>query len=286
MKSYLGGLLDNLLDWYGKSELDGVIRLLRRQSSRGERLDCCYEGKPPSRIRNGTYSNGDLFELKFMVNSQDIEVQGLLADSGQLTLTATLGEPSEPLRPKWGCWWNSYENTSGDLWGSWDFQDSEVFLISDGLRKGQKAAEASVKAAETIEKNGEKPVAVLFELIHEKLESTRGAVMLLGRLPAGENCFQYCSVGDIKAWKIGDRTREELLSFNGTVGYNDPTIQVRSVSLEGVNHFVLHTDGVDRPRKSFFNSTFRAASPTTNAARLLSEFGREDDDALIGVIEV
>ncbi len=281
--SQLETFVETLRTWYGTGADGGSLRFLHSQSAHCQRLDCWYQNTLPAWYDRTVPETTRLDESELEEFDEDASVEVVSEASGNvITLTAMLSGATR--KPKWGCWWNSLETVSGDLWGYWSFEEAEVFLISDGLGHGEKAAESSRKAADVIEENGDQPVDFCLKKMHRKLQSTRGAVAFLGRIPVGSDTLQFCSIGDIFAKVIDESSGKGLVSFNGTLGYGDPHINVRTLSLKNVSHLVLQTDGVEPASGSFYDPTFRDSSPVMNAARLLSTSASDNDDALVGIV--
>jgi hypothetical protein len=287
LKFRFANFVDKLRDWYGDGVDNGTFRFSVSQTSDGHRLDCWYQNKSPAWFAPTSQETTRLSTTQLEVfRESDVFVEGISTASGEfLTLTAVL-TTRPPTAPKWGCWWNSLGTVCGDLWGFWSFDEADTFLISDGLGHGENAAEASRRAAESIEEKGDEPVDVHLKAIHKKLQTTRGAVLFLGRIPVESNNLEFCSIGNIFVKVIGGITGKGLVSFNGTVGFGDPHIEVQSLSLDDVTQLVLHTDGVEPSTSSFYSEPFRESSPVMNAARVLSAFGKGNDDALVGVVDL
>lgn len=285
LESQLMNFLEKVRQWYDGKVENGRLRLSLNPSSDGQILDFWYQGAPPDQIEMTT----DTIRIKDsnlkILRDDKRFVEGIRTASGDFSLTARLTNNENLKSPKWGSWCDSLESVSGDLWGYWHFGEADVFMISDGLGHGKNAAEASRRAASIIEEQGDKPLDAQLELIHKKLQATRGAVIFLGRLPHDSDTLEYCSIGNISVRVIGETVGKSLVSFNGTVGFGELHAEVLTLDLEVVNQIILHTDGVEQSSNGFYDSVFRDSSPVLNAARLLKNFRKGSDDALVGVID-
>lgn len=261
---------------------EGTWRFRLEKDGCWERLCCSYVGEV-RRASMQFYQNG----REGMLGSERFPVEFQLEPSGRFYLTAELHNSFAFTRKQSGTWVSSVGSQCGDLWKYWSFRQSDVFLVCDGLGHGEAATRASLKAADVLEETGDRPVVTLVEQLHEGLQSTRGAVVFVGRIPRNKNRLEYCSVGNIDGQLLGNKKNKSLISLNGTVGHTTlPELRSYTKSLDGVEKLVLHTDGIQSPDSDYYDETFRRSGPEMNALRLLSSHRRETDDALASVVEL
>ncbi|MEU3980974.1 ATP-binding SpoIIE family protein phosphatase [Streptomyces sp. NPDC026672] len=178
----------------------------------------------------------------------------------------------------------SGEEVCGDTWAvrgvPGDTHEDTVVLalMCDGLGHGPQAARAG-EAARTAfrETTATGPQGVLVDL-HRALRATRGAAVAVARVDAEEGTVDFCGVGNISAFLVGD-TRTALLSSPGIVGHQLPRLRSARHRLERGSVLVMHSDGLsDRWAPADFPGLFgRGASVI--GAQLLQQTGVRRDDA-------
>lgn len=170
----------------------------------------------------------------------------------------------------------------GDMHVVQPFAGGVLYGVIDGLGHGHDAHAAAMVAAETLRKNAHKSLVELIELCHEQLRSTRGAVMSLATLTA--NACTWIGVGNVDGVLVRltqQPQRTTLLQRGGVVGYRLPTLRVSSLPILPGDTLVFATDGIDNAYGQAVNP---ALLPEQMAARILQQFGKASDDALVLVV--
>jgi hypothetical protein len=159
-----------------------------------------------------------------------------------------------------------------------------LFGVIDGLGHGAAAATAATSAADVIDGAAQEPLDVLFGLCHRQLADTRGAAMTLARIDFGSGTLQWMGVGNVAADLLarspsGIETRSSARLAGGIVGYQIPGIMPpERITIRPGHLLVIASDGIGDGHLEGVDFTASAASI---AERILHEYGRQTDDALV-----
>lgn len=179
------------------------------------------------------------------------------------------------------------ESDSGDRHLVMEPPGGLLMAVVDGAGHGPEAATAAELAVQTLAKAAASgiPLVDLVRLCHDRLRGTRGGVMSLGLIQAQDNSLEWLGIGNVEgavfkavSGKIGPA---RLLLRNGVVGMWLPPLKPYTLSLASGDMVILVTDGID--------IRFMEQLPPTNDPQILAEsivsnFGRQDDDALALVV--
>jgi phosphoserine phosphatase RsbX len=175
------------------------------------------------------------------------------------------------------------EIESGDHYIVRILADCTYVAVIDGLGHGPEAAKAARQAAHILEACTDQDIASLTRRCHEALLSTRGAVIGFALFMAGTGAMQWLGVGNIAGVVLHARSSagpstKTLVSRGGTVGYRLPSLAVSTVPIGRDDLVILATDGI----RSNFADRLRAGTPMRKIAdQIMSEFGKQSDDALV-----
>ena len=112
---------------------------------------------------------------------------------------------------------------------------------------------------------------------------TRGAVMTLALFDALEETMTWLGVGNVegilmRATPNVTPSRESVLLRGGVVGYQLPVLRASVIPVTRGDTLILATDGV---RTGFSTALNLSQSPQKIADQILSQYGKETDDALV-----
>jgi hypothetical protein len=165
--------------------------------------------------------------------------------------------------------------------------DEDVVLVAavDGLGHGPHAREAAQAAVESLRRDPWDDVVSLTERCHEALRATRGAAIGLAVFRAG-GTVTWLGVGNITgrlvtAGGLSAPARKWLGSQSGIAGDDDlPPLNPAAIPVRRGDVLILATDGID---DSFGDTVAVSGTCEEIADRVLREFGRATDDALVVV---
>ncbi|ETZ49082.1 SpoIIE family protein phosphatase [Mycobacterium avium subsp. hominissuis] len=177
------------------------------------------------------------------------------------------------------------EYTSGDRGIAVDIDgEAALFALVDGLGHGPPAAEAALRAVDTVTAAGAEPIEVLIQLCHRALEGTRGVAMTLARIDFAANTLTWAGVGNVTAHLVakaptGTEVRSSARLAGGIVGYRIPEIRpAQVVSIRPGDLLVMRTDGII---DDYLDHIDFAAPALAIAEGLLGKDAKETDDAMV-----
>jgi len=164
--------------------------------------------------------------------------------------------------------------------------DSALVVVVDGLGHGPQAAAAARQAVAFLAEADQVPLLVALRHCHERLRSTRGAVLSLGRIDASEGTLTWVGVGNVMGVLLRPAWRETahldtLLLRRGVVGRHLPALHAATVPIRSGDVLVMATDGIDR---SFTGAVAISGSPQQVADQILARHRTNLDDALVAVV--
>jgi negative regulator of sigma-B (phosphoserine phosphatase) len=174
------------------------------------------------------------------------------------------------------------ETECGDLPLVKHFPEGLLVAVVDGLGHGPHAAAAARAALEVLEGHAGEPPVSLVCRCHERLRSTRGAVMSLASFDASRSTMSWISVGNAAGVLLHQEhavtKREFLLLRAGVVGFELPTLYAPSLRVMAGDLLIFATDGI---RSGFADHVNPSDPPQRIADRILARYTRGTDDALV-----
>jgi len=178
--------------------------------------------------------------------------------------------------------------SSGDLEVVDVHPGGALLAVIDGIGHGDPAAFAAENARLTIRSHvRDSPVAVL-RRCHEELRHTRGVVMSVAVIDFEHGTLNWLGVGNVRgvlyrATDRADAPPEELLLRPGVVGVKLPALRETVTPVGRSDTLILATDGI---RSEFSDKLTPSGEPRTLAQRILADYGRPTDDALVLVAQL
>jgi phosphoserine phosphatase RsbX len=182
---------------------------------------------------------------------------------------------------EWGAAGRALAGQSGDLHLVVPFSGGALVALIDGLGHGAAAADAALTAAPVLEAHASESVLSLIERCHERLRTTRGAVMSLASFSVHHASMTWIGVGNVggillRSGHTPERRDEALAARGGVVGFQLPPLRARSVTVCSGDTLIMTTDGI---RDAFTTGTLFEQSPQEIAESILARFARPFDDA-------
>jgi serine phosphatase RsbU (regulator of sigma subunit) len=177
---------------------------------------------------------------------------------------------------------------SGDQYLVARFPEGLLVAVVDGLGHGPEAYSAAKAATTSLAQCAGQPLPDMLGSCHEALKKTRGAALSLGLFHTDRAALSWLGVGNVEAWLIradgGLATGtavESLLLRAGVVGYRLPPLRMSTLPLFAGDTLILATDGIKglQPR-----TLAPQAEPQELAQSILSQHGKNNDDALVVVV--
>ena len=175
------------------------------------------------------------------------------------------------------------EAVSGDVCVTAPCAGGLLLAAIDGLGHGHRAAEAARRAADIMQASPEDPLDVMVTRCHRALRGTRGVAMTVAFVHR-DGRLRWLGVGNVEA--VVSRTsagrgalRDSIMLLSGVVGQQIPALRPAETALSCGDMLVLATDGI---RSTFLEAlTPRADTAARTARRILAEYGKQTDDALV-----
>lgn len=172
---------------------------------------------------------------------------------------------------------------SGDLHAVVACPNGTLIAVADGLGHGPEATLAARVAVETLTAEAHLPLLRLMARCHEALVKTRGVALCLASLNRHEESMTWLSVGNVagvlmRPGQTGACEREHVLMRNGVVGARLPPLRATTLALRPQDLLIFATDGL---REGFDKDVRIDAPPQVTADRILGQYGRATDDALV-----
>ena len=180
------------------------------------------------------------------------------------------------------------EEQSGDLHLVSCDENRVLIAAIDGIGHGSEAAAAAKAAASVLLVNPHEPVVSLVELCHERIRETRGVAMSIAEVDMAEHLMTWVGVGNVqgvlhRAGGADGPVRERLLLRPGVVGSRLPALQASVLTVCPQDTLVFVTDGI---RTGFSETLTALESPQRAAERIIEQFKKGSDDALVLVVRL
>jgi anti-sigma regulatory factor (Ser/Thr protein kinase) len=172
------------------------------------------------------------------------------------------------------------ESISGDAFAFRDAAGRRQVLMCDGLGHGGLAAAASQEAVRAFAEAPPSPPAAVVELLHRRLNHTRGAALAVAELDADAGLVRYAGLGNISGTVLSPGgTRRGMVSLPGIAGHQRRQIREYDYPIAPDGIVLMHSDGVvDRWNAQDYPGLL-SHSPTVIAATVLRDAGIRRDDA-------
>lgn len=173
------------------------------------------------------------------------------------------------------------QTVSGDLHLVEPFANGVLVAVVDGLGHGLDASVAARAAVTTLKTHAGLSVLDLIRLCHEALHGTRSVVMSLASFDAVNATMTWLGVGNVEGVLLpreADTPAESVLLRGGVVGYHLPPLRASVVPVHPGDTLIFATDGI---RSDFRARPAGNETPQQLADRLLAQFNRGNDDALV-----
>jgi len=204
------------------------------------------------------------------------------------TMSSAVRSPSGTELAEWGVATRALEagTQSGDRHAVVPYPGGLLAAVADGLGHGDEAAAAAKIAIRTLEASPTESITSLVQRCHQVLQGTRGAAITLASLNATDGTLSWLGIGNVEGILLcadpqADPRKIGIMAHSGVVGYRIPRMRVSVLPLERGDTLILATDGI---RSGFTDALAPEQPPQRNADRILQEYGKSIDDALVLVV--
>lgn len=153
----------------------------------------------------------------------------------------------------------------------------------DGIGHGEEAGVAAKAAVSVLKTRADEQVISLVQKCHENLRMTRGVVLSLASIDPLHGMMTWIGVGNVQGalMRTGASkgiVEQELLLRAGVVGSQLPPLQAAVLPMAEGDTLIFATDGV---KSEFVKSLSALEAPQRAADRILEQYCRGNDDALV-----
>lgn len=173
------------------------------------------------------------------------------------------------------------ETDNGDAYFIRRRAGHQMLAVVDGLGHGAGARAAADAALEVLAAWQGEPLEEVFRRTHERLRSTRGAVMGVCIVDTPGNSFHYAGVGNIEVRVFGAHTPVRAISTNGTLGARLGNLRVWSFDWKEGATIVMTSDGISARWDIEDYPALLAKSPQLLAGVIARDYSRDSDDATV-----
>lgn len=175
------------------------------------------------------------------------------------------------------------ETECGDAWMRACEGATCRVMVADGLGHGPAAAEAAHAALQALLDHLEDPLIEVMRSAHQLLRATRGAAVALAEFDAEEEIVRFAGVGNITAFVVDSGRTQNMVSLNGTLGAQLPTLREFTYPCPVGAVVVFHSDGLTSQARQIELSGLAGRDPAVIAGLLYRDFKRGRDDATVVV---
>lgn len=179
------------------------------------------------------------------------------------------------------------EEASGDAWTVIREVDRCLVMVADGLGHGMLAAEAGQAAIRSLQEHPDRSPKAILEAAHRQLRNTRGAAVAIAEINLQQQTVRFAGVGNIAALQVSlaaPQTRQNWVSFNGTVGHEVRKIQEYTYPWLTDGVMVMHSDGLGTQWRLDQYPGLLSKHPSLIAGVLYRDFHRGRDDVTVVVL--
>jgi negative regulator of sigma-B (phosphoserine phosphatase) len=162
-------------------------------------------------------------------------------------------------------------------------QSGILIAAIDGIGHGEEAGVAAKAAVSLLKARANEQVISLVQKCHENLRMTRGVVLSLASIDPLHGMMTWIGVGNVqgalmRAGASKGIVQQELLLRAGVVGSQLPALQAAVLPIAQGDSVIFATDGI---RNEFVKSLSALEAPQRAADRILEQYCRGNDDALV-----
>lgn len=176
------------------------------------------------------------------------------------------------------------EEVSGDAWDIQSSGDRHLIVVADGLGHGHLAAQASQEAVRIFREQAERPVTEIMAAMHAGLRSTRGAAVAIAEINFHRRNVQYTGVGNICGSILATARNANMVSYNGTIGYEARKIQEFNYQWFPDALLIMHSDGLGTQWRLDRYPGLVNFHPSLIAGILYRDYHRVRDDVTVLVV--
>jgi anti-sigma regulatory factor (Ser/Thr protein kinase) len=178
----------------------------------------------------------------------------------------------------------TFGQVNGDTFVVYQWSESALVGVIDGLGHGQFAHRAAETARQYVESHFDLPLDQIIRGTCRACRATRGVVMALARFDWGLGTMSFASVGNILVRVFPRSEPFHFVVRRGVIGLNAPKAIVTEHAWPLDHVLVLHSDGVSSHWSWQDLPGWEDRSADSMAQDLLHSAAKGDDDATVIVV--
>ena len=176
------------------------------------------------------------------------------------------------------------QSSSGDRSIVAPFDGGALVALVDGLGHGTEACIAAEAAVEVLATAPAAAVDDLIERCHERLRTTRGAVISVASFDAAHATMTWVGVGNVEGMLVRGPAEAvadaAIVMRGGTVGFMLPPLTPRALAVRPGDTLVFASDGI---RPGFKVEVLPVRTPQQIADAIIERYAKSSDDACVVV---
>ncbi|MDQ6676855.1 MAG: SpoIIE family protein phosphatase [Acidobacteriota bacterium] len=177
------------------------------------------------------------------------------------------------------------EDVCGDTCTVQETHGRVRIILADGLGHGISAFQASQAAVGDIADPEPMSPEQALQAAHQRSKFTRGSAASVADLDFAEGTVDYAGLGNVAGAIVSaPALRRQMISLNGTLGYEVHSIQQHRYPLAPDALVILHSDGLSTNWALDKYPGLFQRHPSVIAAVLIRDFRRTRDDATVVVV--
>jgi anti-sigma regulatory factor (Ser/Thr protein kinase) len=176
------------------------------------------------------------------------------------------------------------EEACGDAWALHQTHERALIMLADGLGHGPDAAAASAAAVDIFDNYSRNGPVEMIERMHAAMLSTRGAAVAVTEVLWEQRVVRFAGVGNISGRIFSGDAFCNMVSHNGTVGFEARNIVEFTYPWPEDGLLVLHSDGLATRWNLDDYPGLRGRNPALIAGVLFRDHNRVRDDSTVVVI--
>jgi anti-sigma regulatory factor (Ser/Thr protein kinase) len=177
------------------------------------------------------------------------------------------------------------QDVCGDGWAVTHKSSGYRLMVGDGLGHGPEARDAVREAVRIFHQRIAASLPDVLAAMHGALRRTRGAVIAVAEINRTEQVVHYCGVGNISTTLLTNQSTDSLVSANGIVGHQLPTLRAFTYPWNPHMRLVMHSDGLVSRWSVGGYPGLLVRHPLTIAGVLYRDFNRNaTDDVTVAVV--
>ncbi|MDH5366014.1 MAG: SpoIIE family protein phosphatase [Cyclobacteriaceae bacterium] len=176
------------------------------------------------------------------------------------------------------------EDECGDICLMLDSEDVFFAALIDVLGHGKEAQILALRSIEIIENNYFDDIQKIVDVLHEKINRSRGLVGSFVQINKKTAELTYLGVGNVSGILLGDNNHR-FVNKEGIIGQNISRHRIEKLVLKDKDLILLYSDGIPEKINFKLNDDFETKSAKIIAREIVDNYSRGNDDSTCFVLK-